>query len=505
MLDHLYKQGYLKGYKAFIPSTSAINYTRIVLLANSSGHAVSSATGGKITLPNGASVEFQANSFVMPDGNAYSGNVDINIRHLSPDEANFGLSLPGGDLAATDLSGNSVVLYSYGMLAVELTGSGGQTLQLAEGKTANLVFPVAAMQQSHAPATIPLWYFDEKDLLWKEEGQAIKTGNNYVGTVSHFTWWNCDFPGPLAQIHGRVVDCEGTPFGNIIVTANGNMTISTDQMGYYAGVVPSSLAFTFQVLSAKNNGLSSQMESVAALSTGQIFQVPDLIINCPARISGEITGCNNEAIDGLVLLLSQGQIIHYETCHTGSFKVAVPPSSTFILNTISGSAVQSNSVSSGLIGTLVNAGTIQHCDTGGTVTPENSFFITGDGFTNELIYFDSINHSTLNHYWGDNTVARHIGTSNYGNLTLDLFLSFPDSIKGTFSYPPNESYIEVKFPQLQKHYYWRQQITIVVSEYGLVGEPVKGTFSGILHSIDGLQSVIISNGKFSFVRGPDEP
>jgi hypothetical protein len=35
-----------------------------------------------------------------------------------------------------------------------------------------------------------LWSFDEAKGLWKEEGQAIKTGSNYVGDVSHFSFWN---------------------------------------------------------------------------------------------------------------------------------------------------------------------------------------------------------------------------------------------------------------------------------------------------------------------------
>ena len=49
-----------------------------------------------------------------------------------------------------------------------------------------------ASQTGIAPETINLWYFDEENGYWKEEGQAIKDGNKYVAEVTHFTWWNCD-------------------------------------------------------------------------------------------------------------------------------------------------------------------------------------------------------------------------------------------------------------------------------------------------------------------------
>jgi hypothetical protein len=45
-----------------------------------------------------------------------------------------------------------------------------------------------------APDTIKLWYFDEEVGYWKEDGEAVKVGNKYIGEVTHFTWWNCDVP-----------------------------------------------------------------------------------------------------------------------------------------------------------------------------------------------------------------------------------------------------------------------------------------------------------------------
>ena len=58
---------------------------------------------------------------------------------------------------------------------------------------------------------------------------SVKTGSFYIGTVSHFTWWNCDYPGDRATIKGRVIDCGGNPLPNVTVTIAGFLSIITDQ------------------------------------------------------------------------------------------------------------------------------------------------------------------------------------------------------------------------------------------------------------------------------------
>lgn len=78
-----------------------------------------------------------------------------------------------GALTGLDQAGTKVVLGSFGMVAVELQGDGGELLQIASGKTVELRLAVSALQLSKAPATIPMWYFDEVKGYWVEEGQAV--------------------------------------------------------------------------------------------------------------------------------------------------------------------------------------------------------------------------------------------------------------------------------------------------------------------------------------------
>lgn len=114
-----------------------------------------------------------------------------------------------GDLRGISTDGSLKTLTTYGMAAVELTGALGELLQIAPGQKASLTMPIPVAILSNAPATIPLWSFDEAKGLWKEEGQAIKTGSNYVGDVSHFSFWNCDVPNNYVQFNCTVKNSDG--------------------------------------------------------------------------------------------------------------------------------------------------------------------------------------------------------------------------------------------------------------------------------------------------------
>jgi|SRR6185436_18678680 len=173
-----FKAGFFIRWHGFIASANTVNYVRVVLVSNAATQTVSSTTGGTVNLADGSSVQFQPNSFATPNGSTYTGTVNIAIKHLSPGDANFGFMIPGNDLLGKNLNSEDVALYTYGMLGVELTGSSGEALRLANGKAATTTFAIASSQLSSAPGSIPLWYFDETTSLWKEEGSATKVGNN---------------------------------------------------------------------------------------------------------------------------------------------------------------------------------------------------------------------------------------------------------------------------------------------------------------------------------------
>jgi hypothetical protein len=299
------KTGYINQYYGCKPSKGKTTYVKPVLVGHEMTQNINSASGGTITLPNGGSVEFPANAFVNEAGVAYTGSVEVRLTLLNSDDAAFSSKLPGRDMRATDASGNTRILYSYGMMNIELFGQASEKLNLAAGKTATLTFPVTQTQQSSAPSSIPLWYFDEETALWKEEGTALKNSSEYSAEVSHFTWWNCDYPYPLAYISGHVVSCNGTPVSNIYVYADYSAGYVTNNQGYFAGDAPANYGM-FEMYAESWSSDVTQSEFVPSLTPGQNYTVPHLVFsdngnNTTVAVQGEIVDCNGYPSDGFIV------------------------------------------------------------------------------------------------------------------------------------------------------------------------------------------------------------
>ena len=146
-----------------------------------------------------AQISFYPNG-IIKDGAPFSGNVNLKSYHLAKDDDQLYERLPG-DLIGIDQQQDLKILETYGMLYATLEDDEGNQLQPDPGLTAQLSIDIPTAYQARAPSEIPLWYFDEERGLWIEEGKAIKQGNTYVGTVTHFSWWNIDIPlGNLVTI-----------------------------------------------------------------------------------------------------------------------------------------------------------------------------------------------------------------------------------------------------------------------------------------------------------------
>ncbi|MBK7967254.1 MAG: carboxypeptidase regulatory-like domain-containing protein [Bacteroidetes bacterium] len=286
------KTGYWSRSSGFIPRNSTVQYCNLVMPQKAAATSLQSSTGGSVTSA-GATVVFPPNAIVTATGLPFNGTVNITSKHLATTDPNFGALIPGGDLMAEDNAGTSVKLISFGMMGVELTDNSGNPLQLASGVTATVQLPIASTQLASAPATIPLWYFDETKSLWIEEGSATKQGNNYVGQVEHFSWWNCDIPTPAATISGYVYDNFGNPIVNAIIYYNNVGGTYTDQYGYYSGLVTSGSSSTIY---ATHMGINSSILSIPALTAGQLYNVPDIVFSCSSfgKFKGNFVDCNNQ-------------------------------------------------------------------------------------------------------------------------------------------------------------------------------------------------------------------
>ena len=235
------KNGYFLGAKVVNPKLNETSFTQIKLLSMDLTGSFNTSTGGTIATPDGAQVIFSENAIVDKSGNTYSGPVDVFVKWIDPSSADIAAEMPG-DLRAVDSDEETVQLATYGMLAVELRSNSGVELNLADGKTAELTFPLPVELQGSAPNSIPLWSFNEDTGYWEEEGTATLQDGQYVGDVSHFSFWNCDAPFPLVVFSGNVQDDNGNNlvYLQIQITVDGIGTgygyINSD--GNFSGKVP---------------------------------------------------------------------------------------------------------------------------------------------------------------------------------------------------------------------------------------------------------------------------
>ncbi len=285
------KDGYFEATRAETPAVKGNTQMRLVMMSKTTTHIISAAAGGKAALANGSEVQLPANALVDASGDPYAGAVNMCVRYLDPSKPDFGMLVPGGDMLAQRTDESTSILYSYGILRVKLTGNSGEDLQVAPGKSATIVMDIPDKQLATAPSTIPLWYFNEEKGIWIEEGTAAKQGDKYIGTVRHFTDWNCDAPQDAATIIGTLVDCNGDPtwghieFGQVGEDV-GSTTDSDESDGKFRQRVPANISLTVVVydplyiapLLPGEQGKGKLIVIVPPLSPGQVYDVGKLQI-----------------------------------------------------------------------------------------------------------------------------------------------------------------------------------------------------------------------------------
>ncbi|HEV2303856.1 MAG TPA: hypothetical protein VGR91_20010 [Stellaceae bacterium] len=156
-------------------------------------HGGDKGGGGQCPAAGGnLSVDFPPGSFVTAAGAAYTGSVSVEAFQYDLSQPN---PIPG-DLGAV-FGGKPVRLGSFGAFHLLPRDASGQPLAMAPGMHANVSLPIQPSQLAAAPATIPLFHYDETTGQWIEDGKLTRAGNSYVGAVTHFSVFNADtvFPG----------------------------------------------------------------------------------------------------------------------------------------------------------------------------------------------------------------------------------------------------------------------------------------------------------------------
>jgi hypothetical protein len=432
------KAGYFTAYRTF-NATSGTNQVVIKLIKKNLSGTVSGTNGGDVTLTNGTKISLPGNGIVKASDNSnYTGTVNVYASFIDPTAADILERVPGSFMA-NDKDGKRVFLTSYGMMAVELESTAGEKLQVKSGNTATLTYAIPSSLQSTAPATIPLWYVDEATGLWKEEGVATKQGNNYVGTVQHFSFWNCDIGVPAITLNTTLKTSKGLPLVNasVVISADkyGSAFGYTDSLGQVKGLVPANTNLTLEVrdncgatIYSKNIGSfdkNADLGSITVTPTSQSL----------VTVSGKLTNCSGANLPKGYAIVSINNYVRYAKVDgSGNF------STNFLLCSITGNVqvlgVDETTQQQGNISTVAVAapttdvGTIAACGT--SSTQFINYTLDGTPYTiselDSLTAFTNAQGTPLTTYISGFQI-------NGNNITNTISFKFDHSNYVTGSYP----------------------------------------------------------------------
>ena len=343
------KAGYYKGIRSFAASPT-MNYVSIKLIPKTITGTVSASAGGPVSLSNGTILTLQANSVVIKSsGAAYSGTVNVYASYIDPTTTDFSARVPGS-MMGQDAS-NMYVLGSTGMMAVELESATGEALQLATGKPASIKLPIPPSLTSKAPATIDTWSLDDRG-VWIKEGTATKNGDFYEMQVSHFSFWNCDYPQNAIYLSIHLQDQNNQPLTNTFVqlTVPPSVTLwtttwgYTDSLGNVSGLVPSGTDISLSVMPDIYNCTNALYTTTIGPFTANasITVTATLSTNDYLLVTGTANNCNNQPIQNGTAVVYAGQYgAFYTSISNGTYTVTVPYCSS--ITTVSATVLDNDS------------------------------------------------------------------------------------------------------------------------------------------------------------------
>jgi hypothetical protein len=502
------KTGYYVGSKGVIPENNGVTKIEIILIEDTPNFVATAAISNSLLLPDGSGIELSPNSVQLANGTLASGNINVSIVHLSPSDPDFELKAPGGDFIGINTAAEEMQLVSYGMLMVEMTDNSGNQLELVPGNTSVVRMKVPADQLASAPATIPLWHFDETSGKWREEGSASLQGDTYVGTVTHFSTWNCDFPTERGTVKGNVRDCLGNLLPGIRVRI-GQRTAFTDAAGEYEVFAPTGISIDVAVESPEL-GISSAPVSVSPISAGSVNTVPTISVACPAYLTFNLNCSSGSAFKAVVSASWGNNSVSGSKLSPGSFRLAVPANgqtaSVLITNLFNGQSYNQSVTFPNVAGGETAVGTFDLCTAAGA-TVNTTFTIDGDLFNNQTITIQAIPLAAFSIYSIDNDMTA--GVSAESNYSFSL--NFPGKQTGPQSSNDTNAVVAT-LVNGGNTWVADSLLNINVTEYGPVGGRVKGTFNGIFKRFEFNQTTgeysfyyaTVTNGSFEFIRNEDQ-
>lgn len=499
------KAGYFTGIKTIISEVEKNNPVAIELIPKTVAGTINGANGGEVTVPAaGGSIRLEPNGVIDPQSNKpYTGAVTVSAYFIDPSAENFREIMPG-TLRGITTNNDETGLQSFGMMAVELNGAGGEKLQIASGKKATLHFSIPAALRGEAPSTIPLWSLDENTGLWKEEGQATRQGNEYVGDVSHFSFWNCDAPFPIVNFTVTVHDQQGQPIsgGEVVISSNLTDTTSisasghTNAEGLVKGTLPANRALQLKIFDKCRNLLVTK--NIGPFSTAT--NLGTIVANAQTSkltVSGSVINCNNAPLASGYVLLELENVYYSIPVTNGSFNQTITRCGTAETSaTLKAYDLAGNStgvaVALTVTGNTLQAGQLTACGT--ALDAYINYTVDGANF-----YVASPVDSVVAININANTFL--IGALSKGDTTKTHIVW---QMSGERHAGANND-VSILYVHKDNNMYTRNSIiTATMTEYGTqVDEYISGAFSGtVLDSVQNRSMPVQCNFRVRIIKKP---
>lgn len=467
------KSGFFKGSKFVLPQEGSSVYSELTLVTRSLSGSVDAAVGGTVSTNGGATVALSPSGVRDADGNVFTGTVNIYAHWYNPSSLDLMDEMPG-DLRAVNSNNEFQQLGTYGMIAVELESASGAPLNVADGETAAISFPVPSSMIDEAPSSIPLWFFDETSGYWLEDGAATKVGSTYSAEVSHFTWWNCDIPYNFVFLSGVITDVNGVPMSQRAIQFSDSNAATgfayTDADGYYCGYVPKNEEITMEIYDYCGDLVHTDIlgpytadathDVQLSISANELITITASLESCPgnpALTEGYFKldfGTNRTYIAGI----NVNGVMNYRFYNCQGFTSV----------TLTGVDFSNNEFSLPVSSALPTSGSI---DLGALVTCEENteswtFDIDGNqGYGVEINA--GIDNGLHANGWGPDSMSVSFSIASFidqpGDYTPDYLHSYVPNAPGIWDYINCQGC---------------PNVTVSITEFGAVGERIKGSFTG---------------------------
>ncbi len=491
--------GYFNLSKTVQPIANGQTWLEAQLTPKTLSGTVQASVGGSVSV-TGATVTLPAGGIVGAGNVAYSGMVNVYATWLDPTDGATLARMPG-NLSAIRENGDAAALATYGMIGVELESPAGEPLQIAPGAQAQIIMSIPASILANAPVSIPLWHFDVTKGKWIEDGFAEKVGSTYVGSVSHFSFWNCDVPFDNVNLSGKVVDGSGAPVIGIWVRASlanggsGNIPASgsawTNNIGAFSGKVPANEVLIIEILD--QCGAVIYTQEIGPLSVD--LNMGNLVANLSDKsinLTGTLVDCNGDPVStGYFKINVEGSTVILNLATDGTVNAVIPTCDADELIAIGydfGNLKSSPIFTYSIAGVnSLDLGQVEACD---ELTELIEYTLDGittfivdpaGGIQGNLMTINSGLNSPDSTYLYFSLNATSPGT--YVPTVVEAS-SFDPANGGTFSFGYCQGCADME---------------VTITSVGLVGELIIGTFTGTLDGNPSNPDVPLS-GSFKVIR-----